>query len=160
MTFLGRPKRPNQNYLTRVACTRIVALWHKSDTLLLLRDHLRAQSLHRRDSRKFHDSTNSYSCILPSQLIFLLLISCAYFRMTGNSAALRPFPVLVKQSHDISLAYHNWNCEINWRLYSNKLTANLRDACPDNQVQFNGRHYDCWHMNQRRWTDSALWVDT
>ena len=30
-----------------------------------------------------------------------VLISCALFRMAGNSAALRPFPGMVKQAHDI-----------------------------------------------------------
>ena len=30
------------------------------------------------------------------------VVSCACFRMTGNSAVRRPFPVMVKQAHNIS----------------------------------------------------------
>ena len=37
-----------------------------------------------------------------NQHIFRYLILCASFRMTGNSAECRPFPVIVKRAHDIN----------------------------------------------------------
>ena len=135
--FLRRPKRHHKNYPTLVACLR---LWHSGTNptccCFALRRYLRAQSLHRRDSGKFHNSTNSIGtksdfichdangCILPSQPIFLLLI----------------FPSFNIKSHT--------------------LTTNVHGTRPANRVQFNGLHYDCWRMNKRRWTDSALWNDT
>ena len=36
-------------------------------------------------------------------LNYLMIVSCTRFRITGNSGARGPFPVIVKQAHDILL---------------------------------------------------------